>query len=59
MDTATWFINHSPSDSRTAVSFAVQNKRIRLIEVTSIKGNVIPLKEVRACFKLAKQILLG
>jgi len=57
MDVLTYFIDHFPSDSRTGISFAIQNKKVRLIEVIPIKGNVIPINEVRICWNQAKLIL--
>lgn len=57
MDVLTYFIDHFPSNSRTGISFAVQNKKVRLIEVTPIKGNVIPLNEFRTCWNQARLIL--
>lgn len=59
METRSFFIDHKPSDSRVMVEYAVRDRKVFLVGVTFIKGNVIDINVVRACNKRAKQILLA
>lgn len=59
METRIFLCNHKPSDSRVAVEYAVKDRKVFLIGVTFLKGNVIDINVVRACNKRAKQILLA
>lgn len=68
METATFFIDHVPSDSRSVAEFARVSHKIGsgllkhevvLLGVGFIRGNVIDINVIRACHKRAKLILLS
>lgn len=58
METATFFCDHAPSQSRAVIEFAANKRQVYILGVGFIKGNVIDLNVVRACLKRAKYILV-
>jgi hypothetical protein len=68
MESATFFVDHVPSDSRLVVEFGRISRKVRegqlkhevvLLGVGFIRGNVVDINVIRACYKRAMLILLS
>ncbi len=54
---ATFWADHSPSDSRALVEYILQDKQLKLT-VFFVKGNVVDINAIRHCKQKAKELLL-
>lgn len=68
MESATFFIDHLPSNSRSVAEFGrIAHKigggflryEVVLMGVGFVRGNVVDINVIRACYKRAKLILLN
>ena len=57
MAAATFWADHTPSDSRALVEFILQDKKLKLT-VFFVRGNVVDINAVRRCRQTAKELLI-
>ena len=54
MQSLTFFIDHKPSSSRAIVEFGLIDKKVKMTACYFVKGNIVSLKAVKACYKQAR-----
>lgn len=59
MRAATFWLNHSESDSRVLVEFDIHKNKVYIASIYFIRGNVVDLNVIRKLQEQAKQYLLG
>jgi hypothetical protein len=59
MRAATFWLNHSASDSRVLVEFDIYKQKVYIVSVYFVRGNVIDINQVRKLKEQAKKYLIG
>lgn len=57
MRTASFWLNHSESDSQAMVVFTLKNGKVRQHGIGFVNGNVVSLNSYMLCKRLAKDLL--
>jgi hypothetical protein len=59
MRAATFWLNHSPSNSRVLVEFDLYKNKVYIASIYFVRGNVVDINAIRKLQGQAKQYLLG